>query len=111
MIMPSEPKSILLFDDDYEGMLALKNVLQEIFGYRVELTAAQTLPERLNQERFDLVCVDLMIHPISFDADGNEVHNVHFSGVNWQNGPGISSPPCRGNFPTSPIWELHHKRR
>jgi CheY-like chemotaxis protein len=82
--MPDEPKHILLFDDDYEGMSALKNVLHEFFGYQVELTAGQTLPERLGHERFDLICVDLMIHPISFDADGNEIHNVHFAGVNWQ---------------------------
>jgi CheY-like chemotaxis protein len=114
--MPSEPKNILLFDDDYEGMAALKYFLQEILGFQVELTAEQALLERLSQERFDLICVDLMIHPTSLNADSNEVHNIHFDGVNWQK-TGLeflrrlrrgefSDQPDRGTSPQVPVIVL-----
>ena len=76
-------KRILLFDDDYESMRGLKEHIEEELGWRVELTAEKSLLERLGRERFDLILVDLMIHPISLDADGQEVENVHFEGTSW----------------------------
>jgi CheY-like chemotaxis protein len=79
-----QPKRILLFDDDYESMAPLKLFLEEINGYRVELTARADVPQRLATERFDLLCIDLMIHPVSLDANLEEVKNLHFDGVNWQ---------------------------
>lgn len=79
-----ESKRILLFDDDYESMAPLKLFLEEINGYQVELTARADIPQRLATERFDLLCIDLMIHPVSLDADLEEVTNLHFDGVNWQ---------------------------
>ncbi len=82
--MKSEKKRILLFDDNYEGMESLKYYLEKVEGMCVELTANRNLLERLAQERFDLICVDLMIHPTSLDVDEKEVENVHFDGVNWQ---------------------------
>lgn len=78
------PKRILLFDDDYESMAPLKLFLEEINGYQVELTARADIPQRLATERFDLLCIDLMIHPVSLDANLKEVTNLHFTGVNWQ---------------------------
>ena len=77
-------KRILLLDDDYESMSPLKFFLEEVHGHQVELTAAAELTERLRHERFDLLCVDLMIHPVSLDANNQEVANLHFEGVNWQ---------------------------
>ncbi len=82
--MKKRPKRILLFDDDYESMSPLKQFIELKMKLQVELTATEQLPERLAHEQFNLICMDLMIHPKSFDADGMEVHNVHFDGVNWQ---------------------------
>uniref|UniRef100_A0A7C1JG69 Response regulator transcription factor n=1 Tax=Caldilinea aerophila TaxID=133453 RepID=A0A7C1JG69_9CHLR len=75
---------ILLFDDDYESMQPLVEVLHEQ-GYEVVISAAQEIPRRLSQERFDLLIVDTMIHPYSPGKDDKSVvHNVHYPGVNWQ---------------------------
>lgn len=82
--MAAKQKKILLFDDDYESMAVLKQHLERALGFQVELTAERTLLERLACERFDLVCVDLMIHPISLNAADEEVKNVHFEGINWR---------------------------
>ena len=82
--MYSEPeKRILLFEEDFESMRDLKEYIEEEFGWQVELTAEKSLLERLRHERFDLIAVDLMIHPVSLDADGQEVENVHFEDVSW----------------------------
>lgn len=82
--MGSTQKKILLFDDDYESMVVVKQYLERALGFQVELTAERTILERLAQERFDLICVDLMIHPTSLNAADEEVENVHFEGVNWR---------------------------
>jgi CheY-like chemotaxis protein len=82
--MSTKPKRILIFDDDYESMEPLKLFLEEVNGYSVELTARAGITDRLATERFDLLCIDLMIHPVSLDAQLQEVTNLHFSGVNWQ---------------------------
>jgi len=75
---------ILLFEEDFESMRDLKEHLEEEMEWDVELTADMSLLERLSHECFDLIVVDLMIRPISLDAGGKEVQNVHFDGVNWQ---------------------------
>jgi CheY-like chemotaxis protein len=82
--MHAKQKRILLFDDDYMSMSPLKQHLEKDLGFEIELTANQDILQRLGRESFDLICVDLMIHPNSFDAEGNEIKNVHFDGVNWQ---------------------------
>lgn len=82
--MQGQQKRILLFEDDYESMSDLKEHLEEETGWYVELTAETGLLERLSLEWFDLIVVDLIIHPTSFDADSKEVKNVHFDGVNWR---------------------------
>jgi len=81
--MRRKRKKILLFEEDFESMRYLKEHLEEEMGWDVELTADKSLLERLGHERFDLIVVDLMIRPTSLDADGREVQNVHFDGVNW----------------------------
>jgi CheY-like chemotaxis protein len=81
--MQRKQKKILLFEEDFESMRGLKEHLEEEMGWDVELTADKGLLERLSQERFDLIIVDLMIRPRSLDADGKEIQNVHFDGVNW----------------------------
>ncbi len=76
--------SILFFDDDYGSMAPLKAALEE-HGYAVLLTAAESVLARLATERFDLVIVDVMIHPISPDQDEKGVvTNVQYQDVNWQ---------------------------
>ena len=82
--MHAKQKRILLFDDDDMSMSPLKQHLERDMGFQVELTANQNILQRLGKESFDLICVDLMIHPNSFDAEGNEIKNVHFDEVNWQ---------------------------
>ena len=82
--MADSVKRILLFDDDYESMSPLKKNLEALLDWSVELTASKKIPQRLTRERFDLICVDLMIHPVSLDANDQEIENVHFAGVNWQ---------------------------
>ncbi len=79
-----ERVKVLLFEDDYESMRDLKEHLEEDTGWEVTLSAEAGLLDRLKRERFDLVVVDLMVHPVSPNADGAEVSNVHFEGVNWQ---------------------------
>lgn len=64
-------------------MSDLKEYLEEELGWSVELTAARNILERLGQERFDLITVDVMIHPLSLDADRQQIQNVHFEGVSW----------------------------
>lgn len=82
--MASAAKKILLLDDDYESMLPLKIFLETVHDFTVELTAKKDLLVRLPHEKFDLLCVDLMIHPIGLDADHHEVQNIHFDQVNWR---------------------------
>lgn len=75
---------ILLFDDDYESMEAFMCELMER-GFEVDLTACETIPQQLKETRYDLVCVDFMIHPYSPGHDSDSViPNVHYPGVNWQ---------------------------
>jgi CheY-like chemotaxis protein len=76
-------KTILLFEEDFESMRDLKEYIEEEFGWQVELTAEKSLLDRLCRERFDLIAVDLMIHPVSLDKNGQEVENVHFEDVSW----------------------------
>jgi CheY-like chemotaxis protein len=81
--MQDKQKKILLFEDDFESMRYLKEHIEEELGWRVELTAEGSLLERLGHERFDLIVVDLMIHPTRLDADGREVQNVRFEDISW----------------------------
>ena len=97
--MSTKPKRILIFDDDYESMEPLKLFLEEVSGYSVELTARADITDRLATERFDLLCIDLMIHPVSLDAQLQEVTNLHFTGVNWQKtGLALLERLRRGDF-------------
>jgi CheY-like chemotaxis protein len=81
--MPSEPKRLLFFEDDYENLRDLREYLERDLGWQIEVTAAAGILERLASEAFDLIVVDLMIRPTSLDAEGKEVQNVHFPEVSW----------------------------
>jgi CheY-like chemotaxis protein len=82
--MSTQLKHVLLFDDDYESMLPLKEYLENTERYRVELTAAHSIMERLRLVRFDLICIDLSIHPNGLDGQNQPVDNVHYPGINWR---------------------------
>lgn len=82
--MNQSQRRILLFDEDFRSMHDLKEHLEETLGWQVVLTADKELPERLGRERFDLIALDLMIHPQSLDAEDNLVDNVQFDGVPWK---------------------------
>jgi CheY-like chemotaxis protein len=77
------PSKILLFDDDFHTMEPFKNLLTA-YGYEVELTAEVNITQRLIEEEFSLICVDLMIHLESPDQNGNVVKNLWYEGVKWQ---------------------------
>ncbi len=81
--MPTKPRRLLLFEDDYESMQDVKEYIEEEIHWEVVLSAQTDILERLRHEQFDVVVVDLMIHPTSFDAEGRQVENVHFGGVPW----------------------------
>ncbi len=81
--MPTKPRRLLLFEDDYESMQDVKEYIEEEIHWEVVLSAQTDVLERLRHEHFDVVVVDLMIHPTSFDAEGRQVENVHFVGVPW----------------------------
>jgi CheY-like chemotaxis protein len=81
--MPTKPRRLLLFEDDYESMQDVKEYIEEEIRWEVVLSAQTDILERLRHEHFDVVVVDLMIHPTSFDAEGRQVENVHFVGVPW----------------------------
>jgi CheY-like chemotaxis protein len=82
-MIQNQSKKVLFFDDDYESMRDLKEHLEETLKWQVELTANMKIIERLSKERFDLIVVDLMIHPVSLDANREEVQNIHFEGIPW----------------------------
>lgn len=75
-------QKILLFDDDYESLYPFKLML-ETEGYDVVLTAGADILDRLAWEKFDLVCVDYMIHHASPNAAGETIENVRYDGVRW----------------------------
>jgi CheY-like chemotaxis protein len=81
--MPTKPRKLLLFEDDYESMQDVKEYIEEEIHWEVVLSAQTDVLDRLRHEQFDVVVVDLMIHPTSFDAEGRQVENVHFVGVPW----------------------------
>ena len=81
--MPKQPKHLLFFEDDYENLRDLQDYLELDRGWQISVTAEAGVLERLGQEAFDLIVVDLMIRPESLDAEGNKVENVHFEGVSW----------------------------
>lgn len=97
-------------------MEPLKLFLEEVNGYQVELTAQASITERLATERFDLLCIDLMIHPVSLDANLQEVENLHFAGVNWQKTGlvflqrlrhgAFTAPTAQGTLATVPVIVL-----
>jgi len=81
--MPTKLRRLLLFEDDYESMQDVKEYIEEEIRWEVVLSAQTDVLDRLRHEQFDVVVVDLMIHPTSFDAEGRQVENVHFAGVPW----------------------------
>lgn len=101
----TENKRILLFDDDYESMLPLKELIEYMLGYNVDLTADEGVIERMRRVKYDLICCDAMIHPHSLDANNAEVKNVHFDGVNWQRtGLEFLTRLRRGQFGKNGEW-------
>ena len=61
----------MLFEDDYESMQDLKEYIEEEIHWEVwSLQPRLDVLERLRHEHFDVVVVDLMIDPTSFDAEG-----------------------------------------
>jgi CheY-like chemotaxis protein len=81
--MSTRQKKLLLLDDDYESMESLQLYVQRELGLDIEFSADANLLKRLDQEKFDLLIVDLMIHPRSLNAQNEEVQNIHYDNVKW----------------------------
>jgi CheY-like chemotaxis protein len=82
--MSEKKRKVLLLDDDYQSMAPLKELLETLFDFEVDLSAARETVERLTNVRYDLLCIDIMILPKSLNGDHEEVENIHFDGVHWQ---------------------------
>lgn len=81
--MQTRPKKLLFFEDDYENLRHLREYLERDFGWQVEVTAEQSILERLGTKAFDMILIDIMVRPESYDPQGNKVQNVHFPGTSW----------------------------
>lgn len=81
--MAEKTKKLLLLDDDFESMEVLYKFLKEELGLTVEFSASETLLKRLDQEKFDLLLVDLMIHQFSTDPNKEKVKNIQYENVRW----------------------------
>jgi CheY-like chemotaxis protein len=73
---------ILFVDDDYESLSDLKSLLED-YGYMVEINASMQIIDRLKSERFGLICIDMMIHPLSLNSFGEETQNIKFENTNF----------------------------
>jgi CheY-like chemotaxis protein len=80
--MQNKPK-LLFFEDDYENLRDLREYLERDLGWHVEVTAETGILERLATEAYDLILIDIMVRPESYDAAGNKVQNVHFEDISW----------------------------
>lgn len=81
--MSKNARKILMLDDDFESMQNLQVFVKKELNMDVELTAEKNLLQRLGKEKFDLLIVDLMIQPKSFNGENLEVENIHYDGVKW----------------------------
>jgi CheY-like chemotaxis protein len=81
--MMDKPRKILMLDDDFESMQNLQMYIKRELNLDAELSAEKSLLERLDREKFDLLIVDLMIHPRSPNANNQEVENIHYDDVKW----------------------------
>ncbi|HJS17732.1 MAG TPA: hypothetical protein VJ785_03225, partial [Anaerolineales bacterium] len=81
--MSEKPRKILMLDDDFESMQTLQTHVRKELNAEVELSAEKNLLQRLGREKFDLLVVDLMIRPKSFNAENQEVENIHYDNVKW----------------------------
>lgn len=113
--MTEKSKRLLLLDDDYESMEVLYKYLKEELGLDVEFTASANLLERLDQEKFDLLLVDLMIHQSGSNPKNEKVQNIHYDNVKWDHTgmefirrfrTGEYTPTGRGTSTSVPIIVL-----
>jgi CheY-like chemotaxis protein len=113
--MTANSKKLLLLDDDYESMEVLYKYLKEDLGLDVEFSADVNLLKRLDQEKFDLLLVDLMIHQFSSNAKSEKVQNIHYEDVKWDRTglefirrfrTGEYTPTGRGTSTTVPMIVL-----
>ena len=80
--MPERTKKIFYLEDDGESVNDHYKVLREY--YKVTLGAHEDLVATRRDEPFDLLILDLMIHPESSDAAGTIAKSIAFDKVEWQ---------------------------
>jgi CheY-like chemotaxis protein len=81
---PGEAPRILMFEDSAETMGGLRDYLVRRQGWAVDLTADESVLERLATERYDLILLDVMIHSRDANAPDAEQQNVSYAGVPWR---------------------------
>lgn len=83
---------ILMFEDSETTMGSLRNYLRTRYHWNVDLTADQSILQRLREVRYDLILLDVMIHAHDPAAAASErlepgapqQQNVQFEGVSWR---------------------------
>jgi CheY-like chemotaxis protein len=80
--MTTEKKRIFYFEDEPELLRSYFKILRE--KYEVIVGASKELIEQPRQQPIDLVIVDLMIHPASFDEKEDKVQNIGYADASWQ---------------------------
>ncbi len=80
----AQPKKILLFDDNYDSLLPLKEFLESVCGYQVDLTAEKSILKQVSTTCYDLVIVDRMIARNGLDEAGQKSENLYFEGIHWE---------------------------
>ncbi len=74
---------VLIFDDN-QDLVSVKRYLETHCDWDVVLSAAKDIPQRLSMERFDLILLDLMIAPKSWNHETcEEIDNVQFEGIDY----------------------------
>ncbi len=79
--MEVQRKRILYIEDDPESILDLARILSE--KHELQIGAHWELIRERRDQPFDLLILDIMIHPQSYDLDGRIVTNIRFPGVSW----------------------------
>jgi CheY-like chemotaxis protein len=80
--MTDRQKLILYVEEDLESLRHYFDMLRS--EYDLTVGAHWELIEKRRKRPFDLLILDLMIHPRSYDLGGKIVESISFPQVNWR---------------------------
>lgn len=79
--MTTKRKRILYIDEDPDSQKAHFEVLKEKYDLEV---AADWKTIKQHRDPFDLLILDIMVHPRSYNIHGKLVESISFPEVNWK---------------------------